>query len=109
MSRISISISFSFLLLMLSCSVSQKDPLKLISQQTITEVPSASGVHYMKGTIWLVGDDAIDIFKHSVASNPDNLDSYLYLSFAYREHLPIENAVQTLQYVAELPTGKSQA
>lgn len=63
MSRISVSILFGFLLLILSCNPPKKETLNLISQKIITKVPSASGVQYLDGSIWLVGDDAIAIFQ----------------------------------------------
>ena len=63
MSRIFVSILYGFLLLILSCSTPKKESLNLISQKIITKVPSASGVHYLNGSIWLIGDDAMDIFQ----------------------------------------------
>ncbi|PIQ27860.1 hypothetical protein COW36_08580 [bacterium (Candidatus Blackallbacteria) CG17_big_fil_post_rev_8_21_14_2_50_48_46] len=54
-------------------------------------------------------ENAIEAFKHAILSRPDQLDAYLYLAFAYRECLRLEDAVKTLVYVSQLPVGASEA
>lgn len=51
------------LILFMSCARSGEEPVRLISHEIISSVPSASGVYYSNGSIWLVGDDAIDLFR----------------------------------------------
>jgi tetratricopeptide (TPR) repeat protein len=52
---------------------------------------------------------AIEAFKHAILCRPDVLETYLNLAYAYREALRLEDAVQTLRYVAGLNVGQNEA
>jgi tetratricopeptide (TPR) repeat protein len=54
-------------------------------------------------------DQAIEAYKHAILCKSDQLDAYLYLAFAYRESLRLDEAIKTLQYIANLPVGSNEA
>lgn len=63
MNRIFVSLFIALFLMLLSCNGSKEEAVLVVSQKIITNVPSASGLHYLNGSIWLVGDDAIEVFE----------------------------------------------
>ncbi len=54
-------------------------------------------------------EDAIEMYKHALMCNPENLENYLFLAAAYREKLQLEDALNTLKYVSERPCGQQEA
>ncbi len=54
-------------------------------------------------------EDAIEMYKYAILSHPEHVENYLFLAAAYREQLHLEDALSTLKYVAELPSGQPEA
>jgi len=54
-------------------------------------------------------DEAIEMYKYAVLCCPTHLENYLFLATSYREQLQLQFAINTLQYVSELPIGRDEA
>ncbi len=52
---------------------------------------------------------SIEMYKHAILCKPEQMDAYLYLAFAYREALRLEEAIKTLMYISQLPVGSGEA
>jgi len=72
MTRVFASLLIILFLFVLSCTSPKKKNISIISHKVITNVPSASGVHFIDGSIWLVGDDAVDVFEMDEDLNIQN-------------------------------------
>lgn len=54
-------------------------------------------------------EEAIEAYKYAILCHPEELENYLFLASSYREQLQLAFAINTLNYVSELPIGKEEA
>lgn len=54
-------------------------------------------------------EKAIEAFKHAIICQPEQIDAYLNLAYAYREALRLEEAIKTLLYLSQLPSAQGEA